>query len=75
VDKVDSVYHANRYHTDPACKFCQSVVEHAPWCATQNSTVLYAYQIVAQSETLTLGDSLVLHSLGVTWEPNQVLRN
>jgi hypothetical protein len=72
MDKIDSVHHANRYNSDSACKFCQSVSNHAPWCATQNSTVLYAYQIVAESARLTLGDSLVLHSLGVVWEPTQV---
>lgn len=30
--------------------------------------VYYAYQIVADPSKLTLGDSLILHSLGVTWE-------
>ena len=72
MDNVGSVYHANRYDSDSACEFCQSVFDHAPWCATQNSTVFYAYQIVAESARLTLGDSLALHSLGVTWEPSQV---
>jgi hypothetical protein len=72
MDNVDSVYHADRCNSDSACKFCQSVLDHTSWCATQNSTVFYAYQIVAESARLTLGDSLALHSLGVTWEPTQV---
>jgi glycerol-3-phosphate cytidylyltransferase-like family protein len=71
VDKIDHVYHANRYNADSACDFCQCVLNHAPWCATRNSLVSYAYQIVAESARLTLGDSLALHSLGVTWEPSQ----
>ncbi len=72
MDKIDSVYHANRLSTNAACQFCQGLANHAPWCATQNSTVSYAYQIVAESARLTLGDSLMLHSLGVKWEPSQI---
>lgn len=29
--------------------------------------VYYAYQIVADASTLTLGEEPILHSLGVTW--------
>ena len=72
MDSIDSLFHANRHKSDSPCKFCHSSLNHAPWCATQNSTVFYAYQIVAESARLTLGDSLVLHSLGVTWEPRQI---
>jgi hypothetical protein len=72
MDKIDSVYHANRHSSNSGCQFCQGLTDHAPWCATQNSTVFYAYQIVAESARLTLGDSLALHSLGVAWEPNRI---
>lgn len=71
MDNIDSVYHSNHHSADSACSFCHSIFDHARWCPTQNSTVLYAYQIVAESACLTEGDSLVLHSLGVKWEPTE----
>ena len=70
MDNLDSILYTKR-HSDAECKYCHSIFDHAPWCATQNSTVLYAYQIVAESSRLTEGDSLVLHSLGVKWEPSE----
>ncbi|HZC23833.1 MAG TPA: hypothetical protein VE866_10890 [Candidatus Binatia bacterium] len=71
MDNLDSIFYSKRNNPDSPCKFCHSIFDHAQWCATQNSTVLYAYQIVAESAQLTEGDSLVLHSLGVAWEPSQ----
>ena len=71
MDSLDSILHTKRHSSDSGCKFCHNIFDHAPWCATQNSTVFYAYQIVAESSRLTVGDSLVLHSLGVKWEPGE----
>ena len=61
-------YHTNRYCAQAKCEHCEGIIRHEPWCITGNSRVYYAYQIVAESTVLTLGDSLILHSLGVTWE-------
>ena len=71
MDNLGSILHPKRPNSDSPCKFCHSIVDHARWCATQNSTVLYAYQLVAEGARLTEGDSLMLHSLGVKWEPSE----
>jgi hypothetical protein len=34
---------------------------------TFNTEILYAYKIVMDPTALTVGDTLVLHSLGVAW--------
>lgn len=61
-------YHSNRYCAQAACEHCEGIIRHEPWCITSNSRVYYAYQIVAEPSTLTLGDGLILHSLGATWD-------
>jgi hypothetical protein len=60
-------YHSNHYHAQSACEHCEGIIRHEPWCITLDPAVYYAYQIVADPNALTLGDSLILHSLGVTW--------
>ncbi|MGA3089776.1 MAG: hypothetical protein ABSD75_14250 [Terriglobales bacterium] len=60
-------YHSNRYSADAACEHCQGIVRHESWCITLHPVVYYAYQIVADPSTLTVGDALILHSLGVAW--------
>jgi hypothetical protein len=65
------LYHCNRYNAQAACEHCAGVIRHEPWCITRDQLVYYAYQIVADPSTLTLGDSLILHSLGVFWGPKQ----
>jgi hypothetical protein len=62
-------YHCNRYHAQAACEHCKGVIRHERWCITYNSLVYYAYEIVTDPAKLTLGDLLILHSLGVTWGP------
>ncbi len=65
------LYHCNRYHAQAACAHCEGVVRHKPWCITANRQVYYAYEIVADSRKLAVGDSLILHSLGVVWKENR----
>ena len=49
------------------CEHCLGTVEHEPWCVTRDPKVQYAYAIVNDPCALTYRDSLILHSLGVTW--------
>ena len=34
---------------------------------TLNTEIFYAYKIVMDPTALTVGDALILHSLGATW--------
>ncbi len=61
-------FHSNRYNAQAACEHCEGVVRHESWCITRDPVVYYAYQIVVEPSQLTVGDALILHSLGVTWE-------
>jgi glycerol-3-phosphate cytidylyltransferase-like family protein len=63
-----SQYHSNRYNAQAACEHCEGVIRHEKWCITLDPIVYYAFQVVADPTKLTLGDSLMLHSLGVIWE-------
>ena len=60
-------HHSNRYTAQAACEHCGNLLQHEAWCITRNATVQYAYQIILEPSRLTLGDILILHSLGVTW--------
>lgn len=69
-DRVPAAkFHSNRYSADAACEHCEGIIRHESWCITQDPVVYYAYQIVVDPSQLTPGDALILHSLGVTWEP------
>lgn len=61
-------YYSNRYNAAAACEHCEGIIRHEPWCITRDPIVYYAYHVVADHTQLTIGDSLILHSLGVTWE-------
>lgn len=61
------VYHGNQYNTHSVCEYCQGIVEHERWCRTKEPRVCYAYLIAADPSKITLGDFLILHSLGVAW--------
>lgn len=74
-DNSATIFHNNRYNAQAACKHCEGVIRHAPWCITLHPSVYYAYQIVADPSKLTMGDSLILHSLGVIWGPNACKKN
>lgn len=60
-------YHSNRYSAQSACQHCEGIFHHESWCLTINPVVHYACEIVAYPDKLTVGDELVLHSLGVLW--------
>jgi glycerol-3-phosphate cytidylyltransferase-like family protein len=62
-----TIWHHNRYNAQTACEHCDGVIRHEPWCITLNSTVYYAYRIVAEPSALTFLDALILHALGVSW--------
>lgn len=63
-------YHSNRYSAQSACEHCGGVIRHEDWCITIDPDVYYAYQIVLDPTKLTIGDALILRSLGVLWGPN-----
>lgn len=60
-------YHNKAYNTQ-ACKYCKGVTCHEHWCQTLNPVVCYACKIVLSPGELTIGDAIILHSLGVLWD-------
>jgi len=64
---IDSLHSQSRPNTLSACEHCLGIAEHEPWCVTRDPKVQYAYAIVNDPCALTYRDSLILHSLGVTW--------
>jgi hypothetical protein len=58
---------SNRYSAQSACEHCGGAVRHEPWCMTLNPEISYAYKIVMDPTALTVGDALILHSLGAAW--------
>jgi hypothetical protein len=60
-------FQSNRYHAAAECEHCKRIVRHESWCPTIDPIVAYAYGIVADPNQLTIGDKLILHSLGVAW--------
>ena len=62
-----SWYRDNRFQAQVTCEHCAGVLRHEPWCISLNSSIFYAYQIVADASALTLSDHLILHALGVKW--------
>jgi hypothetical protein len=66
-DERATIFHSNRYHAQAACEHCEGVIRHEPWCITLHPLVFYAYQIVADPSKLSVGDAIILHSLGVIW--------
>jgi hypothetical protein len=65
--------HTNQYSTDAVCGHCDRFSYHEHWCITQNTSVRYAYQTVADPGLLSLGDHLILHALGVAWTKRRTL--
>jgi len=68
MNNVNSACHSNQYTAHATCAYCEGTFKHEAWCATRDPKVSYAYQIVLDASKITLGDSLILHSLGVAWE-------
>jgi hypothetical protein len=64
---ITAWYHDAGYHAPTAHEHCYGVVRHQAWCFLLNSSVRYAYQIVAEPKMMTTGDNLILHALGVKW--------
>jgi hypothetical protein len=46
---------------------CEGVIRHERWCLALNPVVHYACEIVIYPDKLTIGDAIILHSLGVLW--------
>ena len=63
-------YYSNRYNEQAACGHCEGIIRHERWCSMLNPGVYYACQIVADPSELTVGDGLILHTLGVIWGEN-----
>ena len=60
-------YDSNQYPADVACSQCAGVNTHEAWCSTHNVFVQYAFLAVLNND-LTIGDTLMLHALGVKWD-------
>ena len=60
-------YDSNHHSADPACSHCAGVTTHEAWCSTHNVSVQYAFRAVLNND-LTIGDTLILHALGVKWD-------
>ena len=61
--------HSNQYSESSICDHCAADTSHEPWCITCNAVVHYAFAAASGGGHLTLGDELILHALGVEWEP------
>jgi len=60
-------YDSNQHSAHPACSQCAGVTAHEAWCSTHNLFVQYAFRTVLCND-LTVGDTLILHALGVKWD-------
>jgi hypothetical protein len=66
-------YHNHRYNAQAPCQHCSGIIRHEDWCITRDPVLYYAHEIVADPTKLTIGDALILHSLGVTWDAKPYL--
>jgi hypothetical protein len=67
MSKTDFIHSQSRSNVTSPCEHCLGTVDHEPWCVIRDPKVQYAYAIVNDPCALTYRDSLILHSLGVTW--------
>lgn len=67
MNKIGPISSQNRPNVVGLCEHCLGTVAHETWCMTRDPKVQYAYAIVNDPCALTYRDSLILHSLGVTW--------
>jgi hypothetical protein len=58
-------FHSNRYTPRP--EHCGGALGHELWRITLNTETFYAYKIVMDPTALTVGDALILRSLGAAW--------
>lgn len=64
---IDFTHSQNRADGTSSCDHCLGIGEHESWCLMRDPKVQYAHAIVKDPCALTYRDSLILHSLGVTW--------
>ena len=50
-----------------SCARCGGQAVCEPWCESVNGCVRYAYDAVLHPTHLSVGDHIILHSLGVQW--------
>jgi len=67
MQNIDFMKSQNGTNAIAPCEHCLGDGEHEPWCVTRDPKVQYAHAIVKDPCALTYRDSLILHSLGVTW--------
>ena len=63
-------YYGSQPNAHTPCEHCGGTLRHERWCITCDLIVQYAYAIVLDSKKLTFRDGLILHSLGVSWQPD-----
>lgn len=66
-----ATYHCNKYAAENACKCCDGIIRHEPWCIEINPNVRYAFEIVIHPKIMTEQDKLILHALTALWCPGQ----
>jgi hypothetical protein len=64
--------HSNQYSADLSRVYCDGVIHHESWCATQNANAYYAFEAVLDPRQLSFGDELSLHALGVVWATERI---
>ena len=62
-----------RYNATCGCEFCGNVLDHQPWCDSQNPRVRYAHEVMVGRARLSQADQLYLHALGVAWRDEACL--
>jgi len=67
MNNVNAAKNINPANAPRACALCEGVLTHECWCSVRDPGASYAYQIVVDPSKMTMGDSLILHSLGVAW--------
>jgi hypothetical protein len=67
MNNIDFIHSLSRRNATSPCELCLGTLEHEPWCVISDPKVGYAYAIVNDLCVLTYRDSLIPHSLGVTW--------
>lgn len=67
MQNISFINSPNQASTITPCDHCLGIGDHETWCVTRDPKVQYAYAIVNDPCALTYRDSLILHSLGVTW--------
>ena len=72
VENQLSLRHSNRYSAYSACAYCDGVVHHESWCATQNANTYYAFEAVLGPTQSKVGDEFSLHALGVVWTTQKI---